>query len=107
MFSRSLKVAKNIYTILDAYTGHRMNNTYVRIGGVFADVDVGVEGLVREFLERMPGEIDSWEKMLTGNRIWFDRNRNVGTLTKEQALAWSLSGPNLRGTGVAYDLRKA
>jgi len=107
IFFSTFKERENIYTILDAYTGHRMNNTYVRIGGVFADVDEGVESLVRAFLARLPAEIDGWEKMLTGNRIWYDRNRNVGILTREQALAWSLTGPNLRGTGVAHDLRKA
>jgi NADH-quinone oxidoreductase subunit D len=107
IFFSTFKERENIYTILDAYTGHRMNNTYVRIGGVFADVDEGVEGLVRAFLARLPAEIDGWERMLTGNRIWYDRNRNVGILTKEEALAWSLTGPNLRGSGVAHDLRKA
>ncbi len=107
MFFNTFKERENIYTILDAYTGHRMNNTYVRIGGVFADVDEGVEALVREFLARMPAEIDGWEELLTGNRIWFERNRGVGVLTREQALAWSLTGPNLRGTGVEFDLRKA
>jgi NADH-quinone oxidoreductase subunit D len=107
MFFNTFKERENIYTILDAYTGHRMNNTYVRIGGVFADVDEAVEGLVREFLARLPAEIDAWEGLLSGNRIWYDRNRGVGVLTREQALAWSLSGPNLRASGVEYDLRKA
>jgi NADH-quinone oxidoreductase subunit D len=106
MFFNTFKERENIYTILDAYTGHRMNNTYVRIGGVFADVDEGVESLVRAFLARMPAEIEGWEKLLSGNRIWFDRNRNVGVLSKEQALAWSLTGPNLRASGVEFDLRK-
>ena len=107
MFFHTFKEREKIYSILDAYTGHRMNNTYVRIGGVFADVDETVEGLVREFLDRFPAEIDDYEKMLTGNRIWFDRNRDVGTLTREEALAWSLTGPNLRASGVEHDLRKA
>jgi NADH-quinone oxidoreductase subunit D len=107
IFFSTFKERENIYSILDAYSGHRMNNTYVRIGGVFADVDESVESLVRAFLLRLPREIDGWEAMLTGNRIWYDRNRNVGVLTPEQALAWSLTGPNLRGSGVAHDLRKA
>jgi NADH-quinone oxidoreductase subunit D len=106
MFFNTFKERENIYTILDAYTGHRMNNTYVRIGGVFADVDERVEGLVREFLARMPAEIDSWEQLLSGNRIWYDRNRDVGVLSKADALAWALTGPNLRGSGVEHDLRK-
>jgi len=107
MFFHTFKERENIYGILDAYTGHRMNNTYVRIGGVFADVDEGVERLVEEFLDRFPGEIDTYEAMLTGNRIWYDRNRDVATISPKQALAWSLTGPNLRGSGVAHDLRKS
>jgi len=106
IFFSTFKERETIYTILDAYTGHRMNNTYVRIGGVFADVDESVEGLVRDFLARMPAAIDSWEAFLTGNRIWYDRNRNVGVLSREDALALGLTGPNLRGSGVDHDLRK-
>ena len=107
IFFPSFKGREKIYSILDAYTGHRMNNTYVRIGGVFADVDEAIERLVRDFLDEFPGDLDNYEKMLTGNRIWYDRNRDVGVLTREQALAWSLTGPNLRASGVEHDLRKA
>ncbi len=107
VFFSTFKERENICAILDAYTGHRMNNTYVRIGGVFADVDESVADMVHAFLRGLPREIDSWEKLLTGNRIWFDRNRDVGVLTREQALAWSLTGPVLRGSGVEHDLRKA
>jgi len=107
MFFNTFKEREKIYQILDAYTGHRMNNTYVRIGGVYADIDEGVEGMLREFLEQFPSQVDEFESLLTSNRIWYDRNRNVGILTAEQALAWSLTGPNLRGSGVEWDLRKA
>jgi NADH-quinone oxidoreductase subunit D len=93
--------------ILDAYTGHRMNNTYVRIGGVYSDVDEEVEGMIRDFVAHFPAKLAELERLLTGNRIWYDRNHRVGLLTKEQAMAWSLTGPNLRGSGVEFDLRKA
>ncbi len=107
MFFNTFKEREKIYTILDAYTGHRMNNTYVRIGGVYADVDENVEGMLREFLEAFPAEIDGFEAMLTGNRIWYDRNRDVGVISRDEALAWSMTGPNLRATGIEHDLRKA
>ena len=106
MFFNCFKERERIYSILDAYTGHRMNNTYVRIGGVFADVDVEVEGMLRAWLTSFPAEIDGFEAMLTKNRIWYDRNRNVGVLSKEDALAWSITGPSLRGSGLEWDLRK-
>lgn len=97
---------EKIYTLLDHYTGHRMNNTYVRIGGVYADVDAEVAREIRAWVDAFPAKIDEFERMLTGNRIWYDRNRNVGVLSAEDALAWSLSGPVLRGAGVDWDLRR-
>lgn len=106
MFFNTFKEREKMYSILDAYTGHRMNNTYVRIGGVYADVDEEVEGMLRDFLNQFPAQIDEFESLLTSNRIWFDRNRNIGVITQEEALAWSLTGPNLRGSGIEFDLRK-
>jgi len=107
MFFNTFKARERIYEFLDAYTGHRMNNSYIRLGGVYADVDPDVERDLDEFLRGFDAEIDGYEAMLTGNRIWYDRNRDVGTITREQALAWALTGPNLRGSGVEHDLRKA
>jgi NADH-quinone oxidoreductase subunit D len=98
---------EKIYTLLDEYTGHRMNNTYVRIGGRYADVDEDLERNIRTFVDAMPERVDEIESMLTGNRIWYDRNHGVGVLSREDALAWSLTGPSLRGSGVEFDLRKA
>jgi NADH-quinone oxidoreductase subunit D len=106
MFFFTFTEREKIYSILDAYTGHRMNNTYVRIGGVYADVDESIEKSLREWLEQFPERIDEFEGLLTGNRIWYERNRGVGTLTPEQAMGLSLTGPNLRGCGVEWDLRK-
>jgi NADH-quinone oxidoreductase subunit D len=106
MFFFTFNEREKLYELLDAYTGHRMNNTYVRIGGVYADVDESVQAAIEAFVDQFPAKVDEFEKMLTGNRIWFDRTHDVGVLTREQALAWSLTGPNLRGSGVDHDLRK-
>jgi NADH-quinone oxidoreductase subunit D len=106
MFFFTFTEREKIYELLDAYTGHRMNNTYVRVGGVYADVDERVGAAVRGWLEQFPAKIDEFEAMLTGNRIWYDRNEGVGVLSREDAMAWSLTGPNLRGSGVDWDLRK-
>lgn len=107
MFFFTFKERETIYTLLDAYTGHRMNNTYVRMGGVYADVDEDIGREIGKWLEHFLVAVDEFEGMLTGNRIWYDRNRDIGVITKEMALAWSLSGPNLRGSGFDLDLRKA
>ncbi len=106
VFFLTFKERERIYEILDAYTGHRMNNTYVRIGGVYADVDESVDSMLRSFLEQFPARVDEFENLLTGNRIWYDRNRGIGALSKEQALSWSLTGPVLRACGLDFDLRK-
>ena len=107
IFFDSFKECERLYDILDAYTGHRMNNTYVRIGGVYADVESGVESLIEKFLEDFPVALDEIDRLLTRNRIWYDRNRGIGVISREQALASSLTGPVLRGSGVDWDLRRA
>jgi NADH-quinone oxidoreductase subunit D len=107
MFFNTFKSRERIYEILDAWTGHRMNNSFIRLGGVYADVDPGVEKVLDEFLRGFEAEIDGYEAMLTGNRIWYDRNRDVGVISGADALGWALTGPNLRGSGVELDLRKA
>ena len=106
MFFFTFKERETLYTLLDAYTGHRMNNTYVRIGGVYADVEDEVGREIGKWLDHFVGAVDEFESMLSGNRIWFDRNRDIGVISKELALAWSLTGPNLRGSGYDFDLRK-
>ncbi len=106
MFFLTFNEREKAYDLLDAYTGHRMNNTYVRMGGVYADVEADVAAPMRAWLSQFPSKIDEFESLLTGNRIWHDRNRGVGTLSTADCLAWSLTGPNLRGSGCPADLRK-
>jgi NADH-quinone oxidoreductase subunit D len=107
MFFFTFTEREKAYELLDAWTGHRMNNTYVRIGGVYADVDEGVARAIREWLEGFPAKVDEFEQLLTSNRIWVDRNKDVGVLTPEECQAMALSGPNLRGSGLEWDLRRA
>jgi len=106
MFFFTFTEREKMYELLDAYTGHRMNNTYIRMGGVYADVDDELETEMRKWLEAFPAKIDEFEQMLTGNRIWYDRNQGVGAITREECLDWSLGGPILRATGYEWDLRK-
>lgn len=106
MFFYSFRERERIYELLDAYSGHRMNNTYVRVGGVYADIEPELLQRIREWVSAFPERIDEYEKLLTSNRIWYDRNVGVGVVTREEALAWSLTGPILRAAGVDWDLRK-
>ncbi len=92
--------------IFEAATGLRMNHAYIRIGGVI--MDVNPEGLdsIRDFLRVMPGRIDEYQTILDENPIWVQRNRGVGVLLAEDALALGVTGPVLRAAGVAADLRR-
>ncbi|MBL8801279.1 MAG: NADH-quinone oxidoreductase subunit D [Planctomycetes bacterium] len=107
IFFYSFRQREELYKVVDAYTGHRMNNTYVRIGGVYADVDEKVAAMIEKFLADFPAALDEIDAMLTRNRIWYDRNRGIGVISKEDAVAMSLTGPTLRGSGVNWDLRRA
>jgi NADH-quinone oxidoreductase subunit D len=107
IFFYSFRQREELYKVVDAYTGHRMNNTYVRIGGVYADVDDKVAAMIEKFLADFPAALDEIDAMLTRNRIWYDRNRGIGVISKEDAVAMSLTGPTLRASGVNWDLRRA
>lgn len=106
MFFYTFREREKIYDILDLYTGHRMNNTYVRLGGVYGDLQPDVRTAIADWVAQFPSQIDEFEGLLTGNRIWHDRNRGVGTLTATEATEMGLTGPNLRASGVSYDVRK-
>jgi NADH-quinone oxidoreductase subunit D len=95
-----------ILDILEMCSGQRMMTTYIRPGGLWRDVPVEFEGAVRQFLEVFPKRIDEYEALLTKNPLFIERTRNIGYLSKEQALNWGITGPPLRASGVAHDLRK-
>jgi NADH-quinone oxidoreductase subunit D len=95
-----------ILRIMELCSGQRMMTTYFRPGGLWRDVPVDFETAVRDFIAYFPKRIDQYEGLLTKNPIFLDRTKNIGLMTKEQALAWGASGPTLRGSGVSYDLRK-
>jgi NADH-quinone oxidoreductase subunit D len=106
IFFYSFRQREELYEVVDAYTGHRMNNTYVRIGGVYADVESQVEARIEKFLEQFPQALDEIDRLLTRNRIWYDRNKDIGVLSAETAVGMSLTGPALRASGVDWDLRR-
>ncbi|TAN29014.1 MAG: NADH-quinone oxidoreductase subunit D [Actinomycetota bacterium] len=95
-----------VLAFLEKATGLRMNHNYIRPGGVAADLPDGWEDDVMSILETIPGRLDEYDELLTGQPIFRERVDNVGILTAEQALALSATGPILRSTGVAWDLRR-
>ena len=97
---------EKLYTLFEELTGARFTTSYTRIGGVARDVPDGWLDRVKSFCENLPKAIDEVEKLLTRNRIFLDRTEDIGVISKEDALAYGLTGPNLRASGVDLDLRK-
>jgi NADH-quinone oxidoreductase subunit D len=88
-------------------SGSRMHAAYFRPGGVHQDLPKGLLEDIADFAEKFPKYVDDLENLLTGNRIFKQRMVDIGVVSKEQALDWGFSGPMLRGSGVAWDLRKS
>ncbi|MEW5703402.1 MAG: NADH-quinone oxidoreductase subunit D [Pseudomonadota bacterium] len=88
-------------------SGARLHSAYFRPGGVARDMPVGIEEDIHEFTERFPKVIGDIENLLTENRIFKQRTVDIGTVTAEQAIDWGFTGPLLRASNVAWDLRKA
>jgi NADH-quinone oxidoreductase subunit D len=87
--------------------GARLHANYFRIGGVAADLPPGLLEDIAAWCETFPKVIDDIETLVTENRIFKQRTVDIGTVTAEQALDWGFTGPNLRASGVAWDLRKS
>src|SRR6266545_3235321 len=96
---------ERILDIFEAFTGLRMNHSYIRIGGLAMDVPPGGLEMIRSFLDEMPKRIDDYEALLSRNPIWLERTRGVGHVSAERLLALGVTGPILRAAGVAYDVR--
>lgn len=95
-----------LLNINEMIAGFRLFPSYMRIGGLREDLPRGFHDAVRAFLDRMPGKLDDYEDLLTRNEIYLERTRNVGRISKEDAVAYSLVGPIARAAGVDYDVRK-
>ncbi len=87
-------------------TGLRMNHNFIRPGGVAADLHPGWRDEVVELLDALPARLDEYDVLMTGQPIWRDRTQGVGILTTAEALALGATGPLLRSTGFAWDLRR-
>ena len=91
----------------DRVCGARLHANYFRPGGVAMDMPAGLAEDMMEWVENLPKAIDDLDTLLTGNRIFKQRTVDIGVATKDEALDWGFTGPMLRGSGVAWDLRKS
>ena len=87
-------------------SGARLHAAYIRPGGVAQDLPIGLSEDIYRFARQFASRIDEMEEMLTGNRIWKQRLVDIGVVTADEALDWGFTGVMLRGSGVAWDLRK-
>lgn len=107
MFFFTFRDREDLYDLIDSITGQRMNNAFIRIGGVGNEIPEETIQGIYDFCSRFESHVDEFEILLTGNKIWWSRNRDVGVLSKQDALGLNLTGPILRGSGIEYDVRRA
>ena len=98
---------ERILEFYERVSGARFHSAYIRPGGVHQDMPAGLDEDIAKFARGFGKIIDDVEGLLTENRIWKQRTVDVGVVSREDALAWGFSGPMLRGSGVAWDIRKA
>jgi NADH-quinone oxidoreductase subunit D len=106
VFLYSFREREEIMKIYEYVSGQRMMTSYFRIGGLALEPPPGWLDRVARVVESMPGHIDEYETLLTQNRIWLARTKDVGYLSAADAIALGASGPLLRASGVPYDIRK-
>jgi NADH-quinone oxidoreductase subunit D len=107
VFLHTFQEREKIYNLCEALTGARFTTSYTRIGGLSRDIPPGWLHELEKFLDEVVINFDESEKLLTRNRIFVDRTKDLGVISKEDAIDYGLTGPNLRGSGVDHDIRKA
>ncbi len=103
----SFREREIIQNIFDRLAGARFTTSYTRVGGVASDMDDVAIEMTHGMLKDIEDALFEYEKLLNSNRIFVDRLEGVGILTKEKAIDLGITGPNLRGSGVQYDVRRA
>jgi NADH-quinone oxidoreductase subunit D len=106
VFLYTFREREQILDIFEMVSGARMMTSYFRVGGLAYDLTEDFLPAVNEVLETFPARIDEYEDLLTNNPIWWERTIDVGKISTQDAIAYGLTGPVLRATGLAYDLRK-
>ena len=98
---------EEVLRFFEKVTGLRMNHNYIRPGGVAADLPDGWREDIRSILDVLPERLEQFDVLMTGQPIWRERTQGIGVITTEEALALGATGPILRSTGYAWDLRRS
>ena len=97
---------EKLYNLFELLTGARFTTSYTRVGGQIRDLPDTFIPQLQKFLDEFGPKLDECDKLLTRNRIFVDRTKDIGVIPKDRAIAYALSGPNLRGSGIEHDLRR-
>jgi NADH-quinone oxidoreductase subunit D len=106
VFLHTFTEREKVYNLAEHLTGARFTTSYTRVGGQTRDLPPGWLDGVTRFADEVSAAIEEAEKLLTRNRIWMDRTRDIGIISAEDAIDYGLTGPNLRASGVDYDVRR-
>ncbi len=106
VFLHTYTEREKIYNLCESLSGARFTTSYTRIGGVSRDLPPGWLEQCRQFCKEVVVNIDETETFLSRNRIFIDRTQGIGVISREEAIDYGLTGPNLRGSGIEHDLRK-
>jgi NADH-quinone oxidoreductase subunit D len=106
VFLYGFREREQILDIFELVSGARMMTSYFRVGGLAYDVPQDFAPTVAAFLSIMPGRIDEYEDLLSGNPMWLERTTGVGAIDADAAIQYGVTGPGLRAAGIAWDLRK-
>jgi NADH-quinone oxidoreductase subunit D len=107
VFLYMIKAREFLWELVEDVTGARLTISYGRVGGVKADLPDGFEAKARTAFKQTREVLDEVHRLLTGNRIFMDRMVGVGALSREETIAYAITGPLLRAVGVPYDVRRA
>src|ERR671931_2028634 len=102
-----IKARESLWELVEDVTGARLTISYGRVGGVRADLPEGFEAKVRAAFKDTRDVLSEVHRLLTGNRIFMDRMVGVGALSREETIAYAITGPLLRAVGVPFDVRRA
>jgi NADH-quinone oxidoreductase subunit D len=97
---------EKLYNLIEQLTGARFTTSFTRVGGQIRDLPEPFIPQLRTFLKEFIPNLNEVDNLLTRNRIFVDRTRDIGVISKADAIAYGITGPNLRGSGVEHDLRK-
>jgi NADH-quinone oxidoreductase subunit D len=106
VFLYTFEEREKIYDLSELLTGARFTTSYTRVGGQIRDLPANFIPQLGKFLETFGPKLDECDNLLTRNRIFVDRTRDIGVIPRDRAIAYALSGPNLRSSGIEHDLRR-